>query len=442
VVAWVNRHDLPGGGVRFDIVAKARNDGGTGLDTFTYGYDALGRLTSASGPDGDHSFAYDPVGNRTGVTVNGVGMTATFDRADRITASGATSITVNAAGNLTARGADSFAYDAANRLTSATVGGSGETYSYNGDGVRASRTVGANPVIGYVSDVNRDLPVTLDDGTRKYVWGLGLAYAVSGSSVEVVHADRLGSVRAITDGSGSVVASYRTDAWGNATTQTGSSTQPYGFTGEPVDASGLVYLRARYYDPGLGRFMTRDAWAGAPCHPQSLNRYAYASSDPTNLGDPSGRKSVIVGPAAAPPPMSPECSSLYTKIQDHIRGIVQKFIELKADIHNLQSGHWTAPDPNYGSVVGHQDRYRGLLKGYDRMHRDWDDQGCPGDPPSLAPEYREVPNPDPKNPGPSFNPLPFMSAPAAAYLIYRIVRLLPSLAPPAWPTLVPNLATP
>jgi hypothetical protein len=46
--------------------------------------------------------------------------------------------------------------------------------------------------------------VVLDDGTRKYVWGLRLAYAVSGSSIEVYHTDGLGSVRAITDGSGNV----------------------------------------------------------------------------------------------------------------------------------------------------------------------------------------------------------------------------------------------
>jgi hypothetical protein len=44
--------------------------------------------------------------------------------------------------------------------------------------------------------------VTVDDGTRKYVWGLGLAYAVSGSSIEIYHTDRLASVRAITDATG------------------------------------------------------------------------------------------------------------------------------------------------------------------------------------------------------------------------------------------------
>jgi YD repeat-containing protein len=84
----------------------------------------------------------------------------TYDRADRITAAGATSITVNANGTTIAKGSDSFAYDQANRLSSATVAGATETYAYEGDGVRFTRQVGGNPAIRYVTDPNRGLPVT------------------------------------------------------------------------------------------------------------------------------------------------------------------------------------------------------------------------------------------------------------------------------------------
>lgn len=83
-----------------------------------------------------------------------------------------TSITVNAVGATTARGTDGFTYDQANRLKTATVSGITETYTYDGDGVRFSRQVGAGPVIRYVTDPAVGLPVTLDDGVRKYVWGL------------------------------------------------------------------------------------------------------------------------------------------------------------------------------------------------------------------------------------------------------------------------------
>jgi YD repeat-containing protein len=108
---------------------------------------------------------------------------------------------------LTARGSDTFAFDAANRLTSATVSGVTTTTSYDGDGVRVGEQTGADPALELVNDVDIGLPVVLDDGERRYVWGpTGLAYTVDGSAIEVAHADRLGSIRTLTDGSGSVVA--------------------------------------------------------------------------------------------------------------------------------------------------------------------------------------------------------------------------------------------
>ena len=184
---------------------------------------------------------------------------------------------------------DTFTYDGANRLRTATVAGVIETYAYDGDGVRFSRQVGAGPVTRYVSDVNAGLPVTLDDGTRKYVWGLGLAYAVSGTAIEVQHADRLGSIRAVTDGTGTVIATYQTDEFGVPTTSTGSAGSPFRYTGEPLDASGLTYLRARYYDASLGRFLSRDPFAGVASSPLSLNRYSYVHNNPATWSDPSGR---------------------------------------------------------------------------------------------------------------------------------------------------------
>jgi YD repeat-containing protein len=144
---------------------------GPGIDAATYGYDRLSRLTGVDGPDGARTYGYDPAGNRTSKVLSGTPTSSTYDRADRITAAGATAITVNAAGNLTAKGSDTFASDGANRLVSVTVAGTTETYAYDGDGVRVSRQVGTDPAIRSVTDVAAGLPVTLDDGTRKYVWG-------------------------------------------------------------------------------------------------------------------------------------------------------------------------------------------------------------------------------------------------------------------------------
>jgi YD repeat-containing protein len=162
----------------------------------------------------------------------------TYDKADRILTAGTTSYSVNTAGNLTNRGSDTFSYDQANRLTSATTSAGSGTYVYDGDGKRASKTV-SSVTTNYVYDVGSGLPVLLDDGTQKYVWGAGgLASSVSKSSgaVAVNHTDGIGSVRALSDSTGNVTQTYQTDEFGIPTTNQGSSSQPFGFTGEQRDA--------------------------------------------------------------------------------------------------------------------------------------------------------------------------------------------------------------
>jgi hypothetical protein len=102
------------------------------------------------------------------------------------------------------------------------------------------------------------LPVVLADQvsganappSRKYVWGpAGLAYADAGGTVNVYHSDGLGSVRAITDGSGNVVQTYRSDAYGVPTSTQGSVNQHFQYTGQERDEDGLVFLRGRVYNP-------------------------------------------------------------------------------------------------------------------------------------------------------------------------------------------------
>ena len=253
----------------------------------SYAYDRLSRLVTASAPEGSYAFAYDPAGNRTSKSFGG-STAYTYDRADRLLTAGAASVTVDAKGNLAAKGADLYVYDQANRLTSSTVGSVTTTYLYDGDGARFGSTVVGSPAERWVSDTSGPLATLVDDGVRKYVYGMGLAYTVAGATVEVYHVDRLGSVRLLTNGTGAVNATYRTDPWGSPVSSTGSSSQPLGYTGEP-GGSGLTYLRTRYYSPDLGRFLTRDHWLGVPSAPQTMNRYAYVANNPVNLTDPSGQ---------------------------------------------------------------------------------------------------------------------------------------------------------
>jgi RHS repeat-associated protein len=255
------------------------------FESVAYAYDQLYRMLS----DGTTSYTYDPVGNRLSATAGGSTTSYTYDRADRVTAVGAVPHTMNAAGNLVARGSDSFTFDQANRLRTASVGGVSASYTYDGDGNRRSKTVGGSTT-NYVFATSGQLALLLEDGTRKYIWGNGLAYGVdSGGTLTSMHGDALGSVRALTDGTGTLTQTYERDAFGVLQGTEGSSTQPFDFTGELRDAeTGFLYLRARMYDPSIGRFISRDGFAGSSRHPQTQNRYSYVGNNPVTFTDPTG----------------------------------------------------------------------------------------------------------------------------------------------------------
>ncbi len=93
--------------------------------------------------------------------------------------------------------------------------------------------------------------------------------------------DGLGSVRGVVDNTVGVLESRNYDPYGNAFGATGTSQTAYGFTGELVDGSGLLDLRARRYNPALGVFASLDPL-------ETANRYAYVSEDPINRTDPTG----------------------------------------------------------------------------------------------------------------------------------------------------------
>jgi RHS repeat-associated protein len=282
-------------------VANVATSSGTLPLTTNYTNDKLYRLTGA----GTNSYSYDPVGNRPSLTRAGTATQYSYDKADRILSAGSTSYTVNAGGNETARGSDSFGYDQANRLTSASVGGVTSSYHYDGDGKRTSKTVGTTTT-NYVYDVGDGLPVVLDDGARKYVYGAGLAYSIDKTSaaVQVYHTDGLGSVPAISDSTGSVVQTYQTDEFGVPAMTQGSGSQPFAYVGEQRDPeNGLIYLRARMFDPAVGRFLQRDSRYGTLYDSQSLNRHSYVRNNPLRFTDRTGLTPSESGEAC------PDCAS-------------------------------------------------------------------------------------------------------------------------------------
>jgi RHS repeat-associated protein len=91
-------------------------------------------------------------------------------------------------------------------------------------------------------------------------------------------------VIALTDSSGALVAGYAYTPYGALSSRTGTVNTELQYTGQYTDAeSGLLYLRARYYDPATAQFLTVD-----PAVRTTLSPYGYVGGDPLNNGDPSG----------------------------------------------------------------------------------------------------------------------------------------------------------
>ncbi len=134
------------------------------------------------------------------------------------------------------------------------------------------------------------LPVGLQDGTNTYVYGLDLISATDGAGMQTYYLyDGLGSTTDLTDGSGNSTAGYGYDVFGAIHSQSGASANPWLFTGEQRDSdSSMYYLRARYYDPSIGRFLGQDPVSGLVLFPSTQNPYTYALSNPANVVDPAG----------------------------------------------------------------------------------------------------------------------------------------------------------
>lgn len=173
-------------------------------------------------------------------------------------------------------------YDQANRLTSY---GTTTTYAYNGDGLRTAKTV-SGTTTAETWDTSTSTPALLMDGSTAYIYGPdGLPIEqVTASGTLYYHHDQLGSTRALTNSSGTVVANYTYDPYGNLTASTGTASNPFRYAGQYTDPeTGYQYLRNRYYDPATAQFLTRDPLAALTWAP-----YSYTNGNPLNETDPLG----------------------------------------------------------------------------------------------------------------------------------------------------------
>ena len=162
-------------------------------------------------------------------------------------------------------------------------------------------------------DLNSGLTQVLQDGTNTYLYGAGRVAQYSANGPGVLPR-RCAGQRAADGGcerGGHAGAELQT-VWRGAEQMGGGATS-YGFTNEWTDAStGDVYLRARWYAVGQGRFLTKDTWEGDYTRQMSMNGWVYVYSNPINLTDPSG---YCTGKADDPTNPNIDCWQTLQKIE-------------------------------------------------------------------------------------------------------------------------------
>jgi RHS repeat-associated protein len=201
-------------------------------------------------------------------------------------------------------------YDAENRLTTRQSStGPGVTLVYDGDGNKVREIVNGQTISYLIDTLNptgyAQVVEELQNGTvvRTYTYGHDLLLQDQRDAGGTWNAtwfgyDGHGSVRFLTDGAAQITDRYDYDAFGALLHAEGPTFNRYRYCGEQFDGNlGLYYLRARFLDAANGRFWSMDSYEGGASDPQSLHKYLYCSSAPTNQSDPSGCSPATLGTA-------------------------------------------------------------------------------------------------------------------------------------------------
>ncbi len=242
--------------------------------TTEYEYDKNNRLIGSYKYSDDYSdetsveYEYDANGNLLfkGIGITDDGTDETKDAYLNGSVDYGTSYIYNTRGQMTGVLTDSktisYAYDPIGRRSSKTV--NGQTSNHYWDGSDIVREIGANNTL--------------------YYRGINIIAQKSGNNINYYLRDAHGDTIGLTDGTSGVIKDYKHDAFGNLAFEYGTRAEtPFRYNGQYYDEeSGLYYLRNRYYNPELGRFLTED-----PAK-DGLNWYIYCNNDPVNMADQWG----------------------------------------------------------------------------------------------------------------------------------------------------------
>ena len=286
-----------------------------GTETWSYTYDLQGQLLTETKGTGQNAqtwtYSYDTAGNLRSVTHGGSTVSYSYGNAqwaDLLTAYAGHSISYDAIGNpSTWYDGAAMTWEHGRRLASisATNDHAALSFGYNSEGLRLWKTVGTGQslVEHYYtwqgdkliaeSYGDTELEFFYDESGRPYALLVRDNAATPATESWYYYVTNLqGDVVLLLDASGNTAAEYRYNAWGQVLSATGTmaSVNPIRYRGYYYDAeTKLYYLQSRYYDPQLKRFLNADGLASTGQGILGANMFAYCGNEPVNGADPSGK---------------------------------------------------------------------------------------------------------------------------------------------------------
>jgi RHS repeat-associated protein len=220
-------------------------------------------------------------------------VTMVYDQGNRLISYAGQDVEYDADGNMTFGPLNGqmveYSYDSRNRLIQA-----GDTeYIYDAENTRIASIQGGVRT-DYVTNPHAQRSQLLVENTNGieiyYIYGIGLVGHQAEDTYYTYHFDIRGSTTAITNQQGDVIDRFHYGPYGELVSQEGTTKTPFLYNGRDgvQTSNGLFYMRARYYNPEIKRFINQDVVMGDISNGSSLNRYAYAGGNPVTMVDPFG----------------------------------------------------------------------------------------------------------------------------------------------------------